>query len=278
MHFYQKNIPDFNNATRHLTRVERSLFSDAIELYYDTEKPLITDFDRLARLLLAHCDEEKTALRVVLAEFFILTDDGYFNKRCNEEILKYQAYMESKSKAGKASAEQRAKHKSTGVEQVLNTTSTNYNPITNNQYPITKNQEPLNPNPMEVITNGEDCNSGGAEKSAPRKVGTQLPQDWQLPKAWGEWAMADRPEFNAEQIRRVSENFRDFWLANANQAKAKKSDWQAAWRNWFRKEPLPSVLGKSTGQQRIENTNKAVSEFLRSDRQPTTVEGEVIYA
>lgn len=137
MHFYQKNIPDFNNATRHLTRVERSLFSDAIELYYDTEKPLTSDFDKLARLLLAQSDEEKSALRDVLNEFFTLTDDGYFNKRCNEEILKYQSYIDNKSKAGKASAKQRTEQKLTGVEQVLNTTSTNYNPLTINQELIT---------------------------------------------------------------------------------------------------------------------------------------------
>jgi uncharacterized protein YdaU (DUF1376 family) len=136
MHFYQKNIGDFNNATRHLTRVERSLFSDAIELYYDTEKPLTNDINKLNRLLLAHSQEEKDALLVVLAEFFTLTDEGYFNKRCNEEIVKYQAYMESKSKAGKASAEQRAKQKATGVEQVLNTT-----PTKQNQEPLTINQE-----------------------------------------------------------------------------------------------------------------------------------------
>ena len=61
MHFYQKNIGDFNNATRHLTRVERSLFSDAIELYYDTEKPLTTDLKKLERLLLAQSDDEQRA-------------------------------------------------------------------------------------------------------------------------------------------------------------------------------------------------------------------------
>jgi uncharacterized protein YdaU (DUF1376 family) len=134
MHFYQKNIGDFNNATRHLTRVERSLFSDAIELYYDTELPLSSDINKLNRLLLAHSQEEKDALLVVLNEFFTLTDEGYFNKRCNEEILKYQGYMESKSRAGKASAEQRAKQKATGVQQVFNTEPTKHNqePLTNN--------------------------------------------------------------------------------------------------------------------------------------------------
>jgi uncharacterized protein YdaU (DUF1376 family) len=133
MHFYQKNIGDFNNATRHLTRVERSLFSDAIELYYDTEKPLTSDINKLNRLLLAHTQEEKDALLVVLTEFFTLTDEGYFNKRCNEEIVKYQGYMESKSKAGKASA-----------ERVLNTTSTKHN-----HEPITNNQETLKTKPKQ---------------------------------------------------------------------------------------------------------------------------------
>ena len=162
MHFYQKNIGDFNNATRHLTRVERSLFSDAIELYYDTEKPLTSDINKLNRLLLAHTQEEKDALLVVLAEFFTLTDDGYFNKRCNEEILKYQAYMDSKSKAGKASAEQRAKQKSTGVEQVLNTTSTKQN-----QEPITINQEPTNTQAGRVCKKIHDIGVQGISPSNP---------------------------------------------------------------------------------------------------------------
>jgi len=144
VHFYQKNIGDFNNATRHLTRVERSLFSDAIELYYDTEKPLTSDVNKLNRLLLAHSQDEKDALLTVLAEFFTLTDDGYFNKRCNEEILKYQSYMDSKSKAGKASAEKRAKQKATCVKHVFNTRATKQN-----QEPLTINQEP----------EGGDCNS-----------------------------------------------------------------------------------------------------------------------
>lgn len=161
MHFYQKNIPDFNNATRHLTRVERSLFSDAIELYYDTEKPLTSDFERLAKLLLARTEEEKTALKDVLSEFFNLTDDGYFNKRCNEEIKKYHAYLDGKRKAGKASAEQRKgkesdewQEESTDVEQTLNTCSTDEQ-LTNNSKPITNNQGPITTSNVINITSAK---------------------------------------------------------------------------------------------------------------------------
>ena len=60
MHYYSHNIGDFNNSTRHLTRVERSLYRDLIELYYDTEKPLDSmSFDRLAKRVLAKTEEEQ---------------------------------------------------------------------------------------------------------------------------------------------------------------------------------------------------------------------------
>ncbi len=103
MHYYQKHIGDFNNHTRHLSRVERSIYSDLIELYYQTERALIKDFDRLARLILAIDDEEKKALEFVLKEFFEERKDGYFNKRCEEEIFSYK----NKKTSAKHAAEKR---------------------------------------------------------------------------------------------------------------------------------------------------------------------------
>lgn len=148
MNYYPHHIGDFNSATRHLTRVERSLYRDLIELYYDTEQPLpADDFDRLARRVIAVSEEEKAALGYVLEEFFELDGDAYRHSRCDEEIEKYQANSSAKAKAGKASAEARrrkaesARSKnpagieqgSTGVEQVLNMRATNQEPRTKNQ-------------------------------------------------------------------------------------------------------------------------------------------------
>ena len=65
MNYYQHHIGDFNNATRHLTRVERVLYRDLIELYYDTEKPITSDLDYLARRIIATTEEDKNALNVV---------------------------------------------------------------------------------------------------------------------------------------------------------------------------------------------------------------------
>lgn len=155
MHHYPHHIGDFNNATRHLTRVERSLYRDAIDLYYDTEQALIgDDFEYLAKRLLANSDEEKSALRGVLNEFFTLKDGAYHHSRCDAEIAKYRTSAESKSKAGKASAAKR-KQKATHVEHVLNECATNQEPRTNNQEPRKEDENLLSGKPDESLTNGK---------------------------------------------------------------------------------------------------------------------------
>ena len=78
-----------------------------------------------------------------------------------------------------------------------------------------------------------------AEKTlAPKQTGKSLPKDWVLPKTWGEWALSERPEFTKEQIRKISESFKDHWLSTANQAKSKRADWEATWRNWVRNQKI----------------------------------------
>lgn len=124
MNHYPHHIGDFNNATRHLTRVERSLYRDLIELYYDTEQPLNSDTNKIARRVLANTEEERAALLVVLDEFFVLQDDGWHNARCDSEIAKYKGQIEQASKAGKASAAKRSNKKPAPNEQPFNDRST----------------------------------------------------------------------------------------------------------------------------------------------------------
>ena len=120
MNHYPHHIGDFNNATRHLTRVERSLYRDMLELYYDTETPLNSDPVKIGRRVLAVSEEEKSALNLVLEEFFVLQEDGWHNTRCDAEIAKYQGQIEQASRAGKASAAKRYGKNLTPVEQPLN--------------------------------------------------------------------------------------------------------------------------------------------------------------
>lgn len=63
-----------------------------------------------------------------------------------------------------------------------------------------------------------------------RKRATRLSADWQLPKAWGDEAVAEG--LTPDEVRSQAETMRDWSLSAPNGAKL---DWHAAWRIWFRK-------------------------------------------
>lgn len=111
-------------------------------------------------------------------------------------------------------------------------------------------------------------------KSTDKQNGTRLPEDWVLPKSWGEWALGERPDFNVNDIRKMADTFKDHWLANANRREGKKADWQATWRNWVRGQRKNHSATKA---EQIEAYNKQVAaEFLADGAK--TVEGEVVNA
>lgn len=107
MNHYPHHIGDFNSATRHLTFVERALYRELLDLYYDTERPLNADVSKIARRVLANTEELREALVVVLEEFFVLGDDGWHNDRCDREIAAFHSKQEQQSRAGRASAAKR---------------------------------------------------------------------------------------------------------------------------------------------------------------------------
>lgn len=72
MNYYQHHIGDFNNATRHLSLVERAIYRDLLDMYYDTEKPIdASNLERLARRLQCATEDQTAALKYVLEEFLL---------------------------------------------------------------------------------------------------------------------------------------------------------------------------------------------------------------
>lgn len=97
------------------------------------------------------------------------------------------------------------------------------------------------------------------------KTGTRLPADWVLPKPWGEFALSEKPGWTVDDVRRVADDFKDHWLANANQAKAKKADWFATWRKWVR-SPLNEIKARGAPVDRdkaLAEDNARVKEAAR---------------
>lgn len=163
MHYYQHHIGDFDRATRHLTRIERSIYLDMLFLYYDSEQALPLDVGALGRKIVARSEEEKAAVLAVLNEFFHETPTGWFHDRCEEEIAEYRKSKKQASEAGKASAAARAERRRlamagnatgserrgngnpTTVERPLNERATDaqptFNEVPTNHKPVTSKQK-----------------------------------------------------------------------------------------------------------------------------------------
>ncbi len=265
MHHYPHNIGDFDKATRHLTRIERSIYRDLIELYYDTEQILTPEVATICRRVLARTDEELTAVEQVLNEFFIKTPTGWYHQRCEAELDKYRANSSQQAKAGKASAAARAlKAKqaldgiSTGVELALNIRSTGEQPNGKRERGNGNGETGTGKQDSDVITSKEDLNVIGKKEKTARA--SRLPADWVLPKHFGEWAVKEKPLLSADDIRKIGENFKDHWISSSGK-NATKLDWFAAWRIWVRKEPdSPRKNGILTAQQQRDLNNKKSSD------------------
>lgn len=95
MHYYQHNIADYRKDTAHLTLLEHGIYRQLMDTYYLDEKPIETQ--SVIRRLSIKTEEEAKALNNVLNDFFTLSECGNFHakKRCDEEIIKYQAKAES---------------------------------------------------------------------------------------------------------------------------------------------------------------------------------------
>ena len=87
--------------------------------------------------------------------------------------------------------------------------------------------------------------------AAKAKRGNRLPDDWKLPKAWGEWALAEFPGWSADVVRMESDKFADYWRSKAGKD-ACKTDWQATWRNWCR-NAKPNTAGRPVAAMAAES-------------------------
>lgn len=216
MHSYNHHIGDFDKDTRHLTRIERSIYSDLIDLYYITEKPLSLDIKWLSKRVLAFSEDERTAVEQVLNEFFNETEQGWFHSRCDSEILKYRRSTSQKAIAGRASAaakearrQQMMNERSTAVEQTYNGISTNQE--TNNQetnnHPNTSQCELLDSDIQDSLTIGLE-----GKKQCPHKEIIGLYHEI-LPASprVKEWTPKRAKQLNARWNEKKDRQNLDYW-------------------------------------------------------------------
>jgi len=209
VHYYQHNIGDYARDTGHLSVLEHGIYRLLLDWCYLNEKPITTE--QAIRIARGNPVETQS----VLSEFFQPTDHGWTHKRVQREVSQYHGKAEKNRQNGAKGGRPKANDNPLGYQ-----TDANWMPtvtLTKNQEPITNNQEP-----------SIDASQGSAKKR-----GSRLPDDWRLPKSWGEWSMKEFPAWSAETVRAEADKFKDFWISKAGKDGA-KLNWEATWRNWCR--------------------------------------------
>ena len=79
------------------------------------------------------------------------------------------------------------------------------------------------------------------EKEKKTQRGTRLPADCLLPPEWADFCKHQRPDLVPRQ---VFDEFRDYWIAQPGQ-KGVKTDWDATWRNWVRRQNQARTAGRT---------------------------------
>jgi uncharacterized protein YdaU (DUF1376 family) len=130
MHYFDFNIKDYAFATMHFDYVHHGAYLKLISLYYESEKPLPLDVKEIVLLTQARKEEEINAVKYILDKFFIQTETGYIQKRCDAEI---QAFKNKSDKAKKAINTRWNKQKDTDVIQTNYERNTKQEPINNKQ-------------------------------------------------------------------------------------------------------------------------------------------------
>lgn len=97
MNYFEHHIGDYAAATAHLSWDEDMAYTRLIRAYYQHQRPIPLERPAVYRLARATSAAQKAAVDTVLSEFFILSDDGWHQQRCDEEIT---AYLEKQSGAG----------------------------------------------------------------------------------------------------------------------------------------------------------------------------------
>ena len=127
MFYYQFHIGDYIKHTTHLTLIEDAIYRRLLDMYYRSESPIPNDIPWVSRRLQA----EQEMVKVILNEFFELTDDGYKNSRADEEIASYKRFLDKQKSNGIKGGRPK---KPMGIPSLTQTEP---------KITLTKNQEPI---------------------------------------------------------------------------------------------------------------------------------------
>jgi uncharacterized protein YdaU (DUF1376 family) len=166
VNYYERHLGDYAKDTGHLSMAEHGAYTLLLDRYYATEMPIPADL--VYRVAHARSGGERACVDRVLAEFFVLVDGAYINKRAGLDIARYKksrtASVENGKLGGRPKSQQNQQYeKPIGLE----TGSETETQSKAHQTPVTSNQQ-------------EQKQKGG------KPPALTLP-DWLPESAWADW-------------------------------------------------------------------------------------------
>jgi uncharacterized protein YdaU (DUF1376 family) len=145
VNYYTFHIGDYVSRTRHLSPIEDLAYRRLLDLYYQREGPLLGNAAALSRLIAL--TEHEAAVAAVLSEFFAETAKGWRQKRCDEEIARYNDVCRRNRSNGKLGGRPKTETQRvpSGFPDGFQKEPTGNPPST--QYPTTSTQVQSTPSP-----------------------------------------------------------------------------------------------------------------------------------
>lgn len=247
MNYYPHHLGDYDGATAHLSWDEDMAYSRLLRAYYRREKPIPQDSAEAYRLVRAQSAPQRKAVDTVLREFFTLEDDGWHNKRADEEIER--ARVEGEANKGRRDNERERQKRHRERRQNLfaglrehgimppwdATTEELERALTrvmkrDDNAPVTRDRSaPVTRDATATpLANSQEPIANSQREEQARSQGSRLPQGWEPDSELLDWAKEKRPDLNLpDTVLRFSNH----WHSKPGKD-GRKLDWRRTFQNW----------------------------------------------
>lgn len=118
--------------------LEHGAYRQLLDSYYLNEKPLPLDDAILMRTHCARTADEMQAIKNVLADFFLRTEEGWVHKHCERALRAYKAKSDKARESASARWQKENQQSDANALRTHSEGNANHKPITNNHKQIEK--------------------------------------------------------------------------------------------------------------------------------------------
>jgi len=111
VNYYEHHLGDYAKDAAHLSLIEDGAYRRLLDAYYSREQPLPGDVKLCCKLARATTKAERDAVAYVLEEFFDLREDGYHQKRVDQELERFRESQVESSERRENEAERQRRHR-----------------------------------------------------------------------------------------------------------------------------------------------------------------------